>query len=140
PYISLVRDAMISPRIANANFGLGLLEALSEETILGFADESDLNNDGISGRPNYVYDVASNKMLLGRFGWKASQSTLIQQAAAAANNDMGITSPYFPAETCVGQLQDVPAHAPEMNTDQLDAVTVYLQTLAPPARRNSTDV
>lgn len=139
PYVSVPAGAMISPRIANANFGLGLLEAVADATILGFADESDSNTDGISGRPNYVYDVASDKMMLGRFGWKASQSTLIQQSAAAANNDMGVTSPYFPMETSAGQIQDVPAHDPEMSTAQLNAVTIYLQTLAPPARRNPTD-
>jgi len=139
PYTSIPSGAMISPRIANANFGLGLLEAIADETILNFADENDSNSDGISGRPNYVYDFALNKMMLGRFGWKASQSTLIQQSAAAANNDMGVTSPYFPTETSAGQTQDVPAHNPEMSADQLNAVTIYLQTLAPPARRNPSD-
>lgn len=139
PYAPVPVHAMISPRIANPNFGLGLLEAVAEETILSFADENDSNSDGISGKPNYVYDFAMSKMMLGRFGWKASQSTLIQQAAAAANNDMGVTSPYFPNETSLGQIQDVPAHDPEMIADELNAVTIYLQTLAPPARRSPSD-
>jgi CxxC motif-containing protein (DUF1111 family) len=139
PYIPVPASVLISPRIANANFGLGLLEAIAVETILGYADENDSNSDGISGKANYVFDFASNKVVVGRFGWKASQSTLLQQAAAAANNDMGITSTYFPLETCSGQIQDVPAHDPEMSAAQLDAVTVYLQTLAPPARRNLSD-
>jgi len=139
PYIPVPAGAMISPRIANANFGLGLLEAVPEQTILGYADENDVNGDGISGKANYVYDQSQDKVVLGRFGWKASQPTLIQQAAAAANGDMGITSPYFPDESSKGQLQDVPAHDPEISSDQLDAIKVYLQTLAPPARRNVTD-
>jgi CxxC motif-containing protein (DUF1111 family) len=139
PYVSVPAGAMISPRIANANFGLGLLEAIPDATILSFADENDSNSDGISGRPNHVYDFAANKMILGRFGWKASQPTLIQQSAAAANNDMGVTSPYFPIETSAGQTQDVLVHDPEMSADQLNAVAVYLQTLAPPARRSPSD-
>lgn len=139
PYITVPSDAKLSPRIANANFGLGLLDAVTEQTILSYADENDANGDGISGKANYVYDQAQDKVVLGRFGWKASQPSLIQQSAAAANGDMGITSIYFPDEASKGQTQDVAAHDPELNADQLNALTVYLQTLAPPARRNASD-
>lgn len=138
-YIPFPSEAMISPRIANPNFGLGLLQAIPEETILTYADEFDSDGDGISGRPNYVYDYSTKRIVLGRFGWKASQPTLLQQAAAAANGDMGITSTYFPDEASLGQWQDVPAHSPEITADQLNALAVYLQTLAPPARRNASD-
>ncbi|MBS1505876.1 MAG: c-type cytochrome [Bacteroidetes bacterium] len=138
-YIPFPKDALLSPRIANPNFGLGLLQAVSEETILSHADEYDSDGDGISGKPNYVYDFSENRMVLGRFGWKASQPTLLQQAAAAANGDMGITSTYFPEEASLGQLQDIPSHTPEMTADQLNALAIYLETLAPPARRNASD-
>jgi CxxC motif-containing protein (DUF1111 family) len=139
PYTMVPAGAMISPRVANPNFGLGLLEAVPEQTILSYADEDDANGDGISGKANYVYDQSLNQIVLGRFGWKASQPSLLQQAAAAANGDMGITSPYFPDETSKGQIQDVPAHDFEISSDQLNAIKVYLETLAPPARRNATD-
>jgi CxxC motif-containing protein (DUF1111 family) len=137
-YIPVPAGVMISPRIANSNFGLGLLEIVPEHTLLSYADEMDTNGDGISGKPNYVYDQALDKMVLGRFGWKASQPSLVQQAAAAANGDMGITSSYFPDEASKGQLQDVPAHEPELSAAQLNAIKIYLQTLAPPARRNAS--
>jgi CxxC motif-containing protein (DUF1111 family) len=139
PYIPVPSDVMLSPRMANANFGLGLLDAVTEQTILSYADENDANGDGISGKANYVYDQAQDKLVLGRYGWKASQPTLLQQSAAAANGDMGITSTYFPDEASKGQTQDVPAHEAELSADQLNALTVYLQTLAPPARRNAAD-
>jgi len=139
PYIPIPIGTMISPRVANPNFGLGLLEAVAEQTILSYADENDTNGDGISGKANYVYDQSLNQIVLGRFGWKASQPSLIQQAAAAANGDMGITSTYFPDETSKEQIQDVVAHDPELSSDQLNAIKVYLETLAPPARRNSSD-
>ena len=139
PYIIVPAEAMISPRIANPNFGLGLLEAVPEQTILSYADEDDTNGDGISGKANYVYDKSLSQIVLGRFGWKASQPSLTQQAAAAANGDMGVTSPYFPDETSSGQVQDVPAHDPEISSEELEAIKVYLETLAPPARRNATD-
>jgi CxxC motif-containing protein (DUF1111 family) len=45
-----------SARVARKLVGLGLLEALTEETILSHADRLDCDNNGISGRPNYVKD------------------------------------------------------------------------------------
>ncbi len=139
PYIPLPAGAMISPRIAQPNFGLGLLEAIPDATIMALADENDTNGDGISGKVNMAYDNASQTMKLGRFGWKASQPTLVQQAAAALHGDIGITSPYFPFEESDGQPQAIPAHDVEISAGQLDRLHVYLQTLAPPARRNATD-
>src|SRR6202000_1616556 len=91
-YTELPGNFMFSPRIAPANFGLGLLEAIDEKTILSNADECDSNGDGISGRPNYVYDIAANMIVMGRFGWKANQPNIKQQVAGAFNGDMGITS------------------------------------------------
>ena len=37
-----------------ANTGLGFLEAVPDATLLALADENDSNNDGISGRPNWI--------------------------------------------------------------------------------------
>ena len=139
PYIPLTTGAMISPRIANPNFGLGLLEAIEEKTILALADENDRDNNGISGKANYVYDFSQKKNVLGRFGWKASQPTILQQSAAAFVGDMGITSPYFPDENTVGQIQDIPAHGPEISAADLENIKFYILTLAPPVRRNTTD-
>lgn len=57
----------LSPRLAPPVFGLGLLENISEMDIIANADLSDSNNDGISGKPNYVWDPVQSKMMLGRF-------------------------------------------------------------------------
>ena len=62
PYMALPSNVMISPRMAPPVFGLGLLEAVDESTILTYADENDANGDGISGKPNYVWDVLSNTL------------------------------------------------------------------------------
>ena len=65
------------------------------------ADPSDRNRDGISGRANYMEDLVSGQSrAIGRFGWKANTPNLVQQAAAAYNGDMGITSTLFPGESC----------------------------------------
>ncbi|MCC7466918.1 MAG: thiol oxidoreductase, partial [Saprospiraceae bacterium] len=72
---------MSSPRIAPQMPGLGLLEIVPEQDILAWADEGDVNQDGISGRANRVWDEAAQQTLLGRFGWKANQPNLMQQTA-----------------------------------------------------------
>ena len=63
-------QVQISPRIAPAVIGMGLLEAIPEASIAARADPNDANNDGISGRPNYVWDILRGELALGRFGWK----------------------------------------------------------------------
>ena len=42
--------------------GLGLLEALDEETVLAAADPDDRDGDGISGRANWVWDFMWNNV------------------------------------------------------------------------------
>jgi CxxC motif-containing protein (DUF1111 family) len=139
-YLSLPSNVMVSPRMAPPFFGLGLLSLIPESTILSFADENDADGDGISGRPNYVYDAANKKMMLGRFGMKANTATILTQAAAAYQQDMGVTSRLFPQESSYGQTQlDALTDDPELPDTLLDAVDYYLLTLAVPARRNTTD-
>ena len=48
----LASDVLVSPRIAPSVFGVGLLEAVPEATILANADPDDVDDDGISGRAN----------------------------------------------------------------------------------------
>jgi CxxC motif-containing protein (DUF1111 family) len=121
-------------------FGLGLLEAIPEATILALADEGDQDGDGISGKANYVWDVQKNGLSLGRFGWKANQPTLIQQVASAYHDDMGITTSLLPRENSDGQSQyDGRGDDPELSDEILDVVTFYVQTLAVPARRDLDD-
>jgi CxxC motif-containing protein (DUF1111 family) len=138
-YIPVPQNALISPRVASPVFGLGLLEALDEQTILANADPDDRNQDGISGKANYVWDVQQQRTRLGRFGWKANQPDLRQQNAAAFNGDMGITSQLFPTENSAGQPQAVAAHPPEVSNNELRAVDHYTRTLGVPARRNTSD-
>ena len=139
-YQPLPEDVQVSPRVAPVVFGLGLLEAIPEKTILGYADEADVNGDGISGKPNYVWDVVQKRYALGRFGWKANQPTLLQQVASAYHDDMGITTSLFLIENSAGQPQLTKnSTTPEVSDEILDVVTFYVQTLAVPARRNVDD-
>lgn len=139
-YRPIPAGMMISPRVAPPVFGLGLLEAIPESALLANADPSDQNGDGISGRANYVWDAQADRTTIGRFGWKAGAPSLLQQAAAAYNNDMGITSTMFKLETCHGQTQcDTSSDDPEVDLQTLKAAAHYTATLAVPARRGLND-
>jgi CxxC motif-containing protein (DUF1111 family) len=136
-------DTMISPRVAPATYGLGLLEAIDESTVLALADEHDEDADGISGRPNWVWDAKHEQVALGRFGWKSNQPNLEQQSSGAFLGDMGITSPLFSQENCPEtQLACRAARTggqPEIDQDKVDDVTYYMHLLAVPAQRDFTD-
>lgn len=138
PYSSLPANLLLSPRVAAPVFGLGLLEAISEQDILHNADENDSDHDGISGKPNQVWDVLKKKAVLGRFGWKANQPSILQQVAAAYNGDMGITSSIFQKESSEGQTQFQGTNdgSYELTDSLLHSVDFYIRTLGVPARRN----
>jgi CxxC motif-containing protein (DUF1111 family) len=138
PYIPLPADLLMSPRIAPPVFGLGLLQAVPESDILALADPDDQNDDGISGKPNYVWNVAEQTKTLGRFGWKASNPTVLQQSAGAYNEDMGITSYMFRNESSWNQPQyDGLIDETEVSDSILHSVEFYVRTLAVPSRRGA---
>ena len=117
----LEAEILRSFRQPPAVFGLGLLEAIPDADLLAAADPDDRDGDGISGRPNQVWDVDANAVRLGRFGHKASNPTLVQQAAAAYANDMGVTSRRFGAEV-------------EVDDATIELSAFYTATLGVPAR------
>ncbi len=120
--------------------GLGLLEAVPESEIVANADPNDANGDGIKGVANYVWDVSSKSMQLGRFGWKANTASILTQVVSAFNQDMGLTSSILPVESSFGQTQsDGLKDDPELPDTTVNAVKFYAQTLSVPARRNVTD-
>ncbi|MCC7369168.1 MAG: c-type cytochrome [Chloroflexi bacterium] len=118
-------EVLRSLRVTPPSFGRGLLEAVPEAAILALADPEDRDGDGISGRPNWVWDVPNAERRLGRFGLKANVAGLPQQVAQAYSEDMGITNPMFPATD----------GSTEIDQSTLDAVIFYVRTLAVPARR-----
>ena len=139
----LAEGTLLSPRTAPHMVGLGLLEAIAEEDILALADAEDANQDGISGRPNRVWDAAREELALGRFGWKANQPTLSQQVAGAFLGDMGITSPLFGEQNCTASqpecLAALDGGSPEIDDEHLGDVVYYSRLLAVPARRDVGD-
>ena len=136
-------DVQTSPRVAPFVFGVGLLEAIPEEVIRALADPDDEDGDGISGRVNMVWHPQIEGFAMGRFGWKATQPTVLLQAAGAFHGDIGITSSLFPEQNC-GPAQAACAAAPsggdpEIPDDRLEKVAFYNRTLAVPAARDRDD-
>jgi CxxC motif-containing protein (DUF1111 family) len=87
---------VVARRNSTPLFGLGLIEAIPEDEILRNVRRMPL--DGVRGKVSKVADAATGKTLIGRFGWKAQQATLLSFAGDAYLNEMGITSRLFPVE------------------------------------------
>jgi CxxC motif-containing protein (DUF1111 family) len=149
-YGPLDPGVMMSPRVAPPMIGLGLLEAVAPEDILANADPDDADHDGISGRPNWIWSIADQKVVLGRFGWKAGEPSLDQQGGLALAGDIGVGNPMQPAAwgDCT-EAQVKCRAAPNGNSPQYDnleapakimaQILFYARNLAVPARRDVDD-
>jgi CxxC motif-containing protein (DUF1111 family) len=139
---SLGEGAMLSPRVAPAVIGLGLLEAVPRATLEALADPDDRDGDGISGRVNRIANDDGTTRA-GRFGWKANVASLREQNAGAALGDLGLTTPELPVENCPPVQTSCAAAptggSPEISAEFLDKLTLYTRLLAVPAQRDSGD-
>lgn len=142
-------DTMLSPRVAPPMIGMGLIEAIPETDILALTDPDDSDGDGVSGRPNRVWSKEHGRVMPGRFGWKAGEPTVAQQAAHAFAGDMGLSSHLAPdpwGDCTAAQVgcRDAPDgrdadEGVEVTRQMLDLVTFYARNLAVPARRDLDD-
>lgn len=115
-------------------FGLGLLDAIPETTIMSNADPNDENANGISGRAHILSDGR-----VGRLGWKAqvpSTEEFVRDAMAA---EVGLTLPPQPGLTfgITQDTDDVPD--PELFLDEAEDIAFFLKMLAPPPRQPGAD-
>ena len=132
-------DTLVAQRSAPPIFGLGVFERLSDVEIAAHADPTDLDGDGISGRNNI------DGPLVGRFGYKSQEGSLIDFVRGPFFNHMGITS-NFPVIPPPGQLVAAPQVAPpalpltdtdgvpdpEISDEDLVDLVMFLRELAPP--------
>ena len=134
----LAKGVMTSLRNSQAIFGLGYLEAVSEEDILALAQWQ--KSQGLNGRPNYVRDDLNDKMSLGRFGWKANQPSLKQQLATAFLSDIGVTSAIYPTQNCTTVQAECLAakHSgkPELREELWESLTLWVTALDAPQQRD----
>jgi CxxC motif-containing protein (DUF1111 family) len=116
-------DVQLSYRQAPGVFGLGLLEAVPADALEALADPDDADGDGISGRVNRVWDRARQAAVIGRFGHKATEPTLRQQAAAAFATDMGLSNQLFPEPDGMRDVADA----------QFEQALFFVSTIGVPA-------
>lgn len=155
---SLLQDHAINPAVqelippeanttaqrrSTALFGLGLVEAIPDAEILKNVRKRPL--DGVLGKASFVDDVATGKVRVGRFGWKAQQATLLAFAGDAYLNEMGVTSRLFPNENAPNGNQSLLQQYdqvldPEDTVDpatgkgDIDHAADFMRFLGPPPR------
>lgn len=141
-YGPLDKETRISIRQAPAIVGAGFIERIPKASILALAKAQKARNDHIQGQPNWVINPLSNQKSLGRFGYKASQDSIIMQTADAAAHDMGLTNAFFPQELCTKQqkaCKNAPKGRPsplgklDLPMPRLVAMSFYLSKQKAPA-------
>lgn len=141
-YGAFSEGLLTSPRVAPPMIGLGLLGAIPEADIMALADDQALKGDGISGQARFVNDFTSGQNVLGRYGWKATTGSVLQQASGAASGDMGLSS-RFVGENCSNLQISCLARAEEetargevtdLNDIFLASIEFYSRLLAVPER------
>jgi CxxC motif-containing protein (DUF1111 family) len=130
---------VVAQRRTNPLFGLGLVDAVPDQTLQELAQLEQLNTPDTAGRVNVVLDVPSGQQHVGRFGWKCQIATLLDFNGNAFNNEMGITTLFFPGEN-PPQGNTALLAANPARTNPNDTVATVMQStdftafLAPPPR------
>lgn len=91
---------VVARRLTTSLFGLGLVEHVPDDELRALAaGESELT-PATAGRVSVVTSRPSGELRVGRFGWKSAVATLFEFSGNAYVNEMGITNPLVPAESC----------------------------------------
>ncbi len=94
-FATAVAQNNTSFRIPTPLFGAGLIEAISDSTILAnLAPNPQKNQLGVKGRVNRN----GNDGTITRYGWKAQNKSLTIFAGEAYNVEQGVTNELFPTE------------------------------------------
>ena len=125
-------DAMnvVEPRQSPSLLGAGLINRIADAAIRANADPDDLDGDGIAGRVREVNGA------VGRFGWKNQIPNLIDFAADALFQEMGLTADTEVFPFSGTDDDDMPD--PEISTDDVLALAFYISHLAPPPRGDTS--
>jgi CxxC motif-containing protein (DUF1111 family) len=119
-------------------FGLGLVDAVPDVLFRGLAVLEARFQPSTAGRVNVVSDVVTGRQAVGKFGWKSQVPNLLHFSADAYLNEMGITSPFFPAENCpqgdCSLLACDPVADPEDDGEDVELFHDFMRLLAPAPR------
>ncbi len=122
---------VVEARQTPTTLGMGLIDRIPDAAILANEDPDDLDGDGVSGRAHLL-----DGGRVGRFSWKAGVPSTAEFVRDAMFNELGLTLPDQPGLTFGGTDDDDEVPDPEMNVEDLEAMTFFLNTLAPPPRQH----
>ncbi len=115
-----------------AVFGLGLIDAIADATILANEDPTDANSDGISGRAHILEDGR-----LGRLGWKAQVPEVAEFVRDAMAAELGLSVEdqsedglFFGTTTDNDLVTD-----PELSRTEAEDLAFFMSMLAGPPRQ-----
>jgi CxxC motif-containing protein (DUF1111 family) len=127
--------AFFSVRMAPPLIGLGLLEAVDEQTVIDLSDERDLDGDGISGRVRTVKSpLVATAQRLGRFTFKGGRDSIRHRVAYALNLGVGVTTTLEPMHD-----GSTTPEAPGLDHEPLDRTTRPVAPLRGDAGGGLTD-
>jgi CxxC motif-containing protein (DUF1111 family) len=129
---------IIAGRRTTPLFGLGLVDNVPDLEFRLIAAAQTLDRDGVTGLVSVVTDLATGRLAVGKFGWKAQNPTLFQFSGDAYLNEMGVTNPQFPAENCpqgdCASLSCNPEPGLNDSAGGVQAFADFMTFLAPPPR------
>ena len=132
----------MSVRSAPHLAGMGLLEAVPEAVLEALAAASLKDPDGAVGRLQIVQDLLNPAIKrVGRFGWRGTSASVLQQTANALNGDMGVTTSALPKHFCglattATDCRSADAKGPELSDADLELMVRYTSLLAVPPQRH----
>ena len=134
---------VVAGRRVNPLFGLGLVDAVPDRFLQDLAQFQRDFTPATAGRANVVTDVASGQPRVGRFGWKCQIGTVLTFAANAYQNEIGVTTPFFPNENCPqGDCALLAANPAQTNPNDTNETPMmfadFITLLAPPPQGPST--
>lgn len=86
---------IVARRRSNPIFGFGLVDAVPDSAFIDLARAQKRTSPATAGRPNFVTNLRTGRLGVGRFGWKAQVGSLYDFAADAYKDEMGVTTGGF---------------------------------------------
>jgi CxxC motif-containing protein (DUF1111 family) len=131
---------VVARRRATPLFGLGLVDAIPDDSLVMLSGRQMQMDPETAGRPSHIIDPGPGEHVVGRFGWKAQHATLFAFSGDAYLNELGVTTPLFPDENCphgeCALLAVNPALTSPNDPDNspIQALADFVTFLAPPPR------
>ena len=133
-----IEDDIRTFRISTNTLGNGFVESIANSTLLAIRDAQPVEMRGTAVMVPVL--EGNGEARIGRFGWKSQHASLQSFAADAYLNEMGITSPLFPAEnTSAGRFVGYgsgydPLPEPEDEGTDVVAFANFMRSTKAPSR------